>query len=198
VKLLTAALALSVIASTPASADVVFDSGAFNGTIDAYTLGYGYVVSNSFTIVAPIVVEGFTFVSWNEQGSVTTGVQWAIGSTAFGSGLGSGTAAVTNTFLSNNNSGYDVNSNEAGGLNIALGAGTYWLSLLEATNTNNSIAYWDVNQSGLSQAVHNSIGDISAETFQILGSTAAVPEPSTWMMCGLALLGAARLRRRKA
>jgi hypothetical protein len=72
--------------------------------------------------------------------------------------------------------------------NISLGPGTYYLVLQNAVNTGDHPDFWTEND-GSSTAYNSFEGSIGSESFQILGVTAAVPEPSTWAMMILGFCG---------
>ncbi len=55
-----------VLAVSPAMADTLYDNGAYNGTVDAWTINFGFSVSDSFTCSAACSVEDFHMVNWNE------------------------------------------------------------------------------------------------------------------------------------
>ncbi len=189
-------LALAVI---PASAQVLYDNGPVNGTVDAWTINFGYVVSDTFTLSADATVTDFHFYVWAYPGDTPTGVDWSITSDEFGgTTYGSGTASLSNTHISTNQYGYDIDMESASISGVALGAGTYWLNLQNATTTQGNPLYWDEN-SGPSDASESAVGTIASEAFSITGGTGTgtVPEPSSIMLFGSGILGLAGVLRRK-
>ena len=54
-------LALAVV---PASAQVLYDDGPINGTVDAWTINFGFVIGDSFTLLNNSTVGGFNFGAW--------------------------------------------------------------------------------------------------------------------------------------
>src|ERR1017187_8080309 len=91
-----------MLAVAPAMADTLYDNGPYNGTNYAWTLDYGFSVSDSFTVPPQWYsqyINGFHFVYWDGNPSdVLTTVDMAMGSTSFGTDLFSGTlTGVTNT-----------------------------------------------------------------------------------------------------
>jgi len=191
-------LALAVI---PASADTLYSNGALNGGVDAFTINFGYIVSNTFTAGAGSTVTGFDFYTWGIEGDTPLTVDWSItsaenGGTVYGSGAG---AALNNVFISNNSYGYAINRDTVSGLNVGLSGGTYWLNLQNATTKEGEPLYWDEND-GKSLASDSGIGTIGSESFDILGSTGTTnttPEPSSIMLFGSGVLGLAGVLRRK-
>jgi len=110
-----------------------------------------------------------------------------------------GTRNVTDTFISTNQFGYDIDliSFNTGG--VPLNAGTYWLNLMNAVVPSGDPVYWDEN-SGPSSASENSVGTIPSEAFTINYSTCCgptTPEPSSIMLFGSGILGLAGLLGRK-
>jgi hypothetical protein len=209
-------LAFSVICllalAGPASAGIVFNNYPINGTIDAFNITHGFMVSDSFTLLAADVVTGVNFGAWENPGDTTTFVDWAIGTSPYDASLGSGTAAVSETFQFLNGYGYNINSDtfSFAGAGISLAASTtYYLTLQNAVVTSGDSVYWDENDGpGVDawQGGDGGIGHLSgvfcpeatcAESFQITDN-GAVPEPGSLMLFGSGLLLLAGAWRRKA
>ena len=109
--------------------------------------------------------------------------------------IASGTATLSNSYVGSNY--YDFYTSTASGLNVSLGAGTYWLTLSAGASTNGNWLAWDVN-SGPSQAVHNVNGNVRSEAFTIYGTSGtSTPEPGTLIMFGSGIIGLAGVLRRK-
>ena len=209
----SAAVAFSAMAiglSQPASAAVLYDNGPLNGAVDAFTINYGYAVSDSFTLTHAATVAGVNFGVWSQPGDTMSAIDWAITANASdynpADAIGIGTAAVTTNFTGNLGFGYyslAVDNFSTGSVNLA--AGTYYLVLQNAATNSGNPIYWDESD-GASSASDSGIGNLAnfsranvtgSESFQILSG--AVPEPSTWamMMVGFGGLGAAMRSRRK-
>src|SRR5208282_289097 len=190
-------LALAVI---PAMADV--NNGPINGTTDAWTINFGYVVSDQYT-ADNMTVTGFMFGVWEFPGDVLSSVDWSITSgensgTTFGSGTASG-KNVTDQFISDNQYGYDIDKITVSGLSVPEVSGTkYWLNLQNATVPSGDPVYWDEN-SGKASASESAVGTIPSEAFTIntSGSSGSTPEPSSIMLFGSGILGLAGVLRRK-
>ncbi len=167
-----------------ASNVVVYENGPLNGTYDAWTINFGYVVSNSFTLGSGSTVVGFDFYTWGYPGDKPQTVDWSItsavnGGTVYGSGAG---APLANTIISTNGYDYQINEDTVSGLNLNLGTGTYYLNLQNAVTSGDNPLYWDENDGAgckspgcPSLADDNGVGTIGSETFDITGSNTIQP-----------------------
>ncbi len=218
-KMCLAALAILFVglAVTPAPAQV-YENGPVNGTIDAWPINFGYVVSDSFYLTDAAQFIGFDFYSWVFPGDKLLTVDWSIVSNDMGKTqyYGGGTAEVIDSFVSSNQFGFEIHVDSIVGLDLALpSAGTYWLTLQDANTAEGNPLFWDQN-SGIgcdswgcpSQAFENSVGTIPSEAFTIIGFCgvgsntspncgAPAPEPSSILLFGSGALGFAGVLRRK-
>ena len=196
-----------VLAVMPALGQVLYEDGPVNGTTDAWTINFGYIVSNTFTLTSSATVTGFDIYTWLFPGDVLLTVDYFMTSQEFGgTTYASGTAKITDSFISLNQYGYEIHEDTASGLNINLGAGTYWLNLANASVASGDPVYWDEN-SGIgchspgcpSEVSENSEGTIPPESFDVTGSYGGgtTPEPSDIWLFGSGLLGLAAVLRRK-
>ncbi len=104
-----AALALLMSGAGQVNAAVVYDNGPINGTVKAWTINFGYQVTDSFTVSSPTTLTGAQIGLWVYPGGSPTSVEWSIGSAPYGSNISSETGAgLTNVFQYNNSFGYDV------------------------------------------------------------------------------------------
>ena len=157
---------------------VLYENGPLNGTYDAWTINEGYIVSNSFTVGANTIT-GFDFYTWAYPGDKPLTVDWSITSVINGGTVyGSGTATLADTVISTNGYGYQIDYDTVTGLNISLGAGTYYLNLQNAVTSGGNPLYWDENDGAgckspgcPSQAAESGIGTIGSESFDITGSS---------------------------
>ena len=142
---------------------ILYQNGPVNGicdiegcTVDAWTINFGFEVTDSFTISSPSTIQGFNFALWLEPGDTISSVDWAIGTSAFGTDLGSGTASGANlssSFLFTNQYGYNIYEASVTGLNVHVIGGppqSYWLTLQNATVPSGDPVYWDENGGRLS------------------------------------------------
>ena len=198
------------LAAVPAFAD--YSNGAINGTTDAWTINFGYIVSDTFvTGASDTAVTGFMFGTWEFPGDTLSSVDWSItsaenGGTVYGSGTASG-KNLTDQFISTNQYGYDVDKITVTGLNVAVaGSTTYWLNLQNAVVPSGNPVYWDEN-SGVgcggaqcpSLASESAVGTIPGEAFTVnpCSECGTTPEPSSIMLFGSGILGLAGILRRK-
>ncbi len=197
----------------PASAQVLYDDGPINGNVDAWTINFGFVVSDTFTLLNNSTVSGFNFGAWEFPGDALTSVGWSItsqpdGGTLYGSGTASG-SNLTDQFISINQFGFDIDLITVSGLNVNLNAGTYWLNLQNAMVPSGDPVYWDEN-SGIGCKGDNGMGGgcpsgaafgfepIPPEAFDITGTSGGTtPEPSSIVLFASGVLGVAGLKRRK-
>jgi len=197
-------LALCLVA-VPAMAQTIYSNGAINGTTDAWTINFGFVVSDTFTVGSGgATMGGLSFGAWADPGDVLQTSEVIVSSSEFGGTVFTDqTVHFTQSGCSSNQYGFNV-CTETGNLPtpVNLAAGTYWLNLANAvTNTGDPI-YWDEN-SGPSSASENSVGTIPSEAFTVLGTTstttttAPTPEPSSIVLLGSGILGLAGVLRRK-
>ena len=202
-------LLFSLMLALPASADNIYDNGPINGTTDAWTINFGYVVSDTFTVGGNgATITGLSFGAWLflgdtlGQAEVSLTSQENGGTVYFDQVVG-----FTQSGCVENQLGYNI-CTETGTFNgPTLGAGTYWLNLQNAAF--DDPVYWDENSgvgctgSGCpSQASESAVGTIPSESFTILGNagsttTGTVPEPGSVLLFGSGILGLASFVRRR-
>jgi hypothetical protein len=192
-----------MLAVAPAMADTLYSNGPYNGTADAWTINFGFSVSDSFTVVPNSTITGFDFVYWDASTTdILTTVDMAVGSTSFGNDIFSGTlSGFTNTFLGTNQYGYALYQAEKVTLTIQTTGGTMAFATLSNACTTSGCSvsnpiYWDEN-SGPSTAYENTLGSIPSEAFTLTGFHEGTPEPSSIMLFGSGILGLAGVLRRK-
>src|SRR5271165_3415223 len=126
------------LAAIPALADV--NNGGINGTTDAWTINFGYIVSDAYVSDGNVI--GYQFAVWEFSGDLMTSVDWSLTSgensgTVFGHGTaqkgGGAGGTLQDTFISSNQFGYDIDRITVTGLSVGEVSGnTYWLNLQNA------------------------------------------------------------------
>ena len=218
-KLRLAALTLLclALAAIPAwGQNWLYENGPIIGEIDAWTINFGYTVSDSF-VAGGTAVTGFAFGARELPGDKMTSVDWIIstgpcsGPGGCGTIEGAGTANGGNLidqFLSTNAFGYSIDLVTVSNLNVpeTNGAG-YWLTLANAVTASGDPLYWEEN-SGVgcmsngcpSTAYENTLGTIPSEAFTVNGNGGGggtTPEPGSLVLLTGGLVGLAGVLRRK-
>src|SRR5271169_4602086 len=103
-----------------------YDNGPINGTTDAWTINFGYVVSDSYKSDGSYIT-GLLFGVWEFPGDTMTSVDWSITSgensgTVYGSATASGNS-LTDKFISTNQYGYNIDLIAVNGLSVAQQSG---------------------------------------------------------------------------
>jgi len=171
-------------------------------------------ISNGFVSAASGNANTLEFGEWIASGIAPTSISYELGTSAFGTDLGSGTIAQNagnSHLLFNNGFGFDIYDVTIPITSAALIAGnTYWVSLSNGSDAQNSGSEaWDIpgypiggpatcnfRQGGIND------GDcgVGGESFTLTGGTTpppTTPEPSSIMLFGSGILGLAGVLRRK-
>ena len=203
-KLRTASLYLLTlcVSALPALAqNDLYNNGPTNGTIDAWTINFGFEVSDSFNLSSNSTVNGLNIAVWLTPGDVMESAEVSLTSNELG-----GTTYFdqqvnfTQSGCTVNQYGFNV-CNEAGSFSgVAMNAGTYWLNLSNAVVNTGDPVYWDESD-GPSEASNDAIGTLPSESFTILGSsgsgTGTTPEPGSLLLLGSGVFGMGAILRRK-
>jgi hypothetical protein len=204
----------STLAAVPAGANstVLYDNTTSSSyQTYAFNISPDWVVSDSFSLSNASLVNGATFALWIPPGDSLTSVDWSISPNSGQGNFPSGTATSFITTLAPAPSwifsiyGVDIDLETITFPNVNLAAGTYWFELGYATTALGNNVYWDasIGPSSATQSVYFDGVDYfeeslwESQTFQIDGSTAATPEPGSFMLLGTGLIGLAGLVRRK-
>jgi hypothetical protein len=191
------AAALLLAPATLTASTIVYDNGAINGTVDAWSIAtnlYGYEVSDSFTLAATATLTGADVGLWVGGGDTPSSLTWYIGTSFFDASQGTGTVTPSNNYWGNAY-GYDIYDSTFSLPSITLGPGTYYLSLSGMTTYDSNI-YWDETD-GPSSAYELNYGAIPSESFRLYSGGSTVPEPASFGLIGMGLLGLAAVLRRR-
>ena len=186
-----------------------YDNGPINGNTDAWTIDFGFSVTDSFTVPSGgTQLTGITFGAWLFPGDSTPSLSVQVGTGAFGANEMSldGVPTLQIGDCATNNFGFDVCTLSASLPGLFLAGGTYWITLDNASVISGDPVYWDENSGAgcggagcPSSAQENSVGTIPSEAFTLYGTSqgTSVPEPSSIMLFGSGILGLAGILRRK-
>jgi len=125
-----------------------------NGIPDPTTNGYLVWGADEATSDFPATGETlvlFSLVVWVVTGDVPESVDWRIGSSAYGGDVATGTASADWSFLFTGGSGFDVWQLDAV-VSVALGTGTYWLTLAGGVTEDADQMRWVYSFGGSSTA----------------------------------------------
>ena len=160
----------------PLDSSDIYDNGPINGNTDAWTINFGFIVSDSFTITNDQIT-GMSFGAWLFSGDTLSSAELSITS-----GENSGTSYFDQTVnftqgsCTANQYGYNVCMETTSFNGPTLNAGTYWVNLQNASVPSGDPVYWDENsgvgcqgQGCPSEASQNSVGSIPSESFTIQG-----------------------------
>src|SRR5664279_701477 len=207
-RLASLTLLASVLIAAPAMAGTLYSNGPINGTVDAWNICCGmYTVADSFTLTGSSTVTGFDGGFWVAVGDSPIATDWVIASNnpdfLGGTVVANGTGSFSNSLFCSGCFGgsADIYTSTISGLNVSLGAGTYYLELLNGTTAVGGLSnlYWDEN-SGPSTAYEYPffMAGINSQAFNIYGtSSGSTPEPGTLMLLGSGVAGLAGMLRRK-
>jgi len=211
-----ASLCFAAAAVPAAAQNTLYDNGPINGEVDAFTINFGFAVSDTFTLSDAGTISGLSFGAWQFPGDVLESVDLTISSETLGGGTvfydGNVNFTASNCF--SNSFGFNVCTEQGSFDGPSLNSGTYWLTLQNAVVNTGDPIYWDSND-GVgctspgcpSQAQQNSVGSIPSEAFTLSQSgasttsttstTSSTPEPSTLLLLGSGVLGALGAFRKK-
>jgi hypothetical protein len=198
--------------TAPIRADsILFNNFPINGNIGAFPVSDGNDVSDSFTLSTDGDVTEVMFGAWVAPGDSVTSVGWSIGTSSFDASDGFGFAPTSSTLLFENSDGFDVDLVSFAISSLPLSTGTYYLTLSDALSEDIGKVYWDINNApGIDAWSTYEGGDVltdracfdavgisgtCASSFDIVGSTSDVPEPSAWALFCVGILAATALRR---
>jgi uncharacterized repeat protein (TIGR03803 family) len=167
----------------PLQGGVIYENGPINGNTDAWTINFGFVVSDTFTAVNPTSITGMSFGAWLFPGDTLTSAELSITSSPNG-GMSyfDQTVNFTQTGCTADQYGYNVCTVSTTFNGPGLNAGTYWVNLQNASVPSGNPVYWDENSgvgcqsSGCpSEASLNTVGSIPSESFTMVGGNPPPP-----------------------
>ncbi len=173
----------------PLDSNDIYDNGPINGNTDAWTINFGFIVSDTFNLASDGTnITGMSFGAWLFSGDTLTSAELSITS-----GENSGTryfdqtVTFTQGSCTTNQYGYNVCTETTSFNSPTLNAGTYWVNLQNASVPSGNPVYWDENsgvgcqgQGCPSQASQNDVGSIPSESFTILGATSTTTTTSSY------------------
>lgn len=167
-KILTIVLVCGILIGPAAAQQDLYDNGPSDGNTDAWTINFGFVVSNSFTLGAGSSnIFGMAFTTWMFAGDVLRTADISITSQEFGgTTFFSSTVAFTQSGCVANSFGFNVCTEVGSFSGPSLNAGTYWLNIQNAVVSDGDPVYWDEN-GGPSSASQSSVGTIPSESFSL-------------------------------
>jgi hypothetical protein len=215
-------LTILCLALTASAGTTFYNDGAIDGNDNGFFItgpnfpnvaGSFQDISNGFVSGASGSPGSLEFGEWIASGITPSSISYELGTSAFGTDLGSGTVALNASnshFLFSNSFGYDIYDVTIGLTPAALTAGnTYWLSLSNATDAGNSgTEAWDLPNGGSGgpatcnfRQSGTNFGDcgLGGEAFTLTANTipASTFEASSILLFGSGILGLAGILRRK-
>ncbi len=196
------------LAAVPAVAQTVYSNGPINGNTDAWTINFGFIVSDTFNVVnSGTTITGGSFGIFLLPGDILESGELSITSSEnSGTTYFDQTVDFTTESCQVNQYGFNICRDNTTFNGPTLNAGTYWLNLQNGVTNSGDPVYWDEN-SGPSMASENTIGSIPSESFTVLGTsstttsttstTTSVPEPSSILLLGSGILSLAGFVRRR-
>jgi hypothetical protein len=218
-RIATLSLTILCLALTASAATTIFSEGPIDGNTNGFfvtgpsfpnLLGSVQDISNGFIAAASGAPNQLEWGEWSV--GAPTSFSYELGSSAFGTDLGSGTIAQTpgnSTLLFTNGFGYGIYDVKVAITSAAMTAGnTYWLSISNATDaSNDGTQAWDIpngGSGGPATCNYRQYGTnygwcgYGGESFTLTGSTpGTTPEPSSILLLGSGILGLAGVLRRK-
>ena len=212
-------------------AQAIYNDGGIDGNDNAFFItgpnnpnfqGSVQDISNGFIAALSGAPGSIEFGEWIASGFTPSSIGYELGTTAFGTDLGNGTAALNSGnshFLFTNGFGYDIYDVLIPVSSSPMTAGNeYWLSLSNASDSqfNDSTEAWDIPNGGSGgpatcnfRQSGTNFGDcgLGGESFTLAGCLCCgapgpdcgppVPEPSSIMLFGSGILGLTGILRRK-
>ena len=139
------ALCLTLSAIPAMAQSDLYDNGPINGQITGWTIDFGFSVSDSFTLANPATVDGISFGLFLFPGDTLTSAEVQIGGGPFGNQLFDETINFTASNCFVDQFGYNICQETGSFSGLALNAGTYWMTLSNASVPSGDPVFWDQN-----------------------------------------------------
>jgi hypothetical protein len=201
-----------ILTAVPSAAQVAYNNGPINGNDYAYTINFGLITADTFTIsTGNTTMTGLSFGAWLYAGDILETAEVSMTSEPFsGTTYFDQDVSFTQSGCAMNQYGLNV-CTEAGTFNgPTLANGTYWLNLQNAVVSSGDPVYWDTNNGvGCTSPGCPSLATCNScllkpqyqpsESFTLYGSSsgATVPEPGSILLFGSGVLTLVGLVRRK-
>jgi hypothetical protein len=191
----------------PVAAGTLYENGPINGETDAWTINFGFVMTDSITIsTGQSTINGLAFGAWLFTGDTLQSVEVSFTQYPFG-GM-TYFDEVVNVSASGcfvNSFNYDVCTETAHFNGPSLNNGTYYLNLDNAVSTDGNPVYWDENSGigchspGCPSLAGSGTGTDPSEAFSILGTPegGTTPEPGSLALFASGVIGVGAIVRRK-
>lgn len=170
----------------PVSSVVCFDNGP-NDDLDAFTINFGFEVTNSFTLPEDTYLSNATFVTWGSPGDQLTALDYLIttGSSPWGSTALSGSGVSPDcTFQYTNGFGFDISSCtfliDDSSQYLFPANTVFWLQIQNAVASNGDPIYWAESSAPTNEAWDNEIGQLTPSN----GPNDPPYEPEAFVICG--------------
>ena len=209
-KSLALLLAIATLLAVPATAQIVYENGPINGNTDAWTINFGFVVADSFTIsTGPTAVSGLSFGVWLSPGDTLQSVEVQLTSGQLGGTIFfQGQVPLTQSGCILNSYSFDVCTETGSFTPTMFNNGMYWMDLQNAIDTQGNPVFWDENSgvgchsTGCPSEAGENFESIPSEAFSMLGTSSSststsVPEPGSLLLFASGVLGLGGLLRRK-
>jgi hypothetical protein len=142
-----AALLFLAWVTVSASAQAVYNNGPINGNVGAYTINFGLITADTFTIsTGNTTMTGLSLGAWLYPGDTLESVEvsmttepWS-GTTYFDQVVN-----FTQSGCATNQYGFDVCTESGVFDGPTLANGTYWLNLQNGITSSGNPVYWDEN-----------------------------------------------------
>jgi hypothetical protein len=163
-----------------------------------------------------VIVQNATFGDVVFQGVTPLSISWSIGSEAFGTEYGMGSATLNNVYQTTYDDGsgtlFDVYLSSFDLTSLPLVAGNYYFTLSDAVTDSGDPIAWSFSDNGQSSAFYKDVdngvvtqgaSDFGPNFFVLQGSvvdngqTAPIPEPASLAIFAGGLFGLGAARRRK-